>query len=560
MTRATKMTDREPSPRADVCVVGAGPAGALVAHRLAEQGYDVVVLEAGERFDFEDRKKRMERAIRPGHGPLSVWEMGGPRDAFTSEGEWFYPLNAARVKGVGGTTLHWQGMVMRFHESDFEEWPIDYADLRPYYTEAEAAFGVAGADDNPYAPPREDPFPMSAFRPSYSDSLFAEACERLGVTMHSVPNARNSEAYDGRSSCVGYGTCKPVCPSGAKYSADHHVKKAESEGARVIDQAPVQRLEHDDSGEEVTAAVYATPEGETHRQEAREFVLAAGGIEIPRLLLLSESAQYPDGLANSSGAVGRYFMDHLFAGVGGTVERETRQNHVGFITSECHQFYDDPTRGTEGSDGGIPEWTESRGEGESEPDTASDTTPGTEPDSIKLEFLNYAGPSPVELALSGDEWGDDLLDTLQEEYGNSIAMGGLVGQRPRKENRITLDSSTTDDHGNPIPEIHWRVDDRTKASLRRANEIQRTICSELGVDISWSVGPESTGPAFHHMGTTRMGTDPDESVVDPQLRTHDLGNLSVASSSVFVTSGALNPTLTIGALALKVADHVDKRL
>ncbi|WP_435177910.1 GMC family oxidoreductase [Halorussus sp. AFM4] len=543
--------DRTPSERADVCVVGAGPAGALLAHRLAERGRDVVVLEAGERFDPADRERRMERSIRPGHDPLSVWEMGGPRDAYTAPGERFYPLNRARVKGVGGSTLHWQGMVMRLHESDFEEWPMEYADLRPYYAEAERALGVAGADDNPYAPPREEPFPLPAFAPSYSDSLFAEACERLGVTMHSVPNARNSESYDGRGACVGYGTCKPVCPSSAKYSADHHVRKAEAAGARVIDRVPVQRLEHDDAGERVTAAVYATPKGETHRQEAREFVLAAGGVEIPRLLLLSKSERYPDGLANSSGAVGRYFMDHLFAGVGGRLDRRTRQNHVGFITSECHQFYDDPTRGTEGrgsggSAGGIPEWSP---EGD-EP----------EPGPVKLEFLNYAGPSPVEMALSGDEWGDDLLDTLREGYGNAIATGGLVGQRPRKENRIALDPSTTDDHGNPVPEIHWRLDAKTESSLRRANEIQRAILDELGADVTWTVGPENTGPAFHHMGTTRMGTDPAESVVNPRLRTHDLRNLSVASSSVFATSGALNPTLTIAALALKAADHVDERL
>ncbi|WP_158056739.1 GMC family oxidoreductase [Halorussus halophilus] len=539
------MTDqRKPSERADVCVVGAGPAGALVAHRLAQRGKKVVVLEAGERFDFEDRKRRMEQSIRPAHGPLSVWEMRGERDQFTSSGEWFYPLNAARVKGVGGTTLHWQGMVMRLHESDFEQWPIEYSDLRPYYAEAEQALGVAGATDNPFAPPREQPHPLPAFDPSHSDSLFAEACERLGVTMHSVPNARNSENYDDRSACVGYGTCKPVCPSGAKYTGKVHVEKAENEGARVIDQAPVQRLEHDDAGERVEAAVYATPDGEEHRQEAREFVLAAGGVEIPRLLLLSKSEAYPDGLANSSGAVGRYFMDHLFGGMGGTLDQQTRQNHVGFITSECHQFYDEPTEGATGTEGEIPAWSGD----------------GPEPDSIKLEFLNYAGPSPVEMALSGEEFGDDLLETLREGYGNSIAMGGLVGQRPRKENRVALDPDTTDDHGNPVPKIEWHVDDRTKASLRRANEIQRAILDELGVDVSWTVGPEKTGPAFHHMGTTRMGTNPEESVVNPQLRTHDLRNLSVASSSVFVTSGALNPTLTIAALALKAADHVGERL
>ncbi|WP_136715302.1 GMC family oxidoreductase [Halorientalis salina] len=542
--------DRTPSDRADVCVVGAGPAGALVAHRLAERGRDVVVLEAGPRFEFENREERMERAIRPAHDELTVWDMGGERDRYTSSGEWYYPLNHARVKGVGGSTLHWQGMVMRHHRSDFDrrtqdgvaaDWPIDYEDLRPYYGSAETEMGVAGASDNPFAPPREEPYPLPAFEPSYSDSLFAEACERLGVTMHTVPNARNSEGYDDRSACVGYGTCKPVCPSGAKYSADVHVEKAEAEGARVIDRAPVQRLVTDESGERVEAAVYATPDGVEHRQEAREVVLACGGVEIPRLLLLSESSAHPDGLANSSGAVGRYFMEHLFAGAGGVLDRETRQNHVGFLTSESHQFYDDPGQSTSGTDGGVP---------------ASDADLGP----IKLEFLNYAGPSPVEMALHSDDWGDELLAQLRDSYGTHVAMGGLVGQLPRKENRITLDRSRTDDHGNPVPDIQWSIDARTRRTIERANEIQRSVLEELGATDVSVIGPDRTGPAYHHMGTTRMGTDPTESVVNPNLRTHDVRNLSIASSSVFVTSGAVNPTLTIAALALKCADHVDERL
>ncbi|MFC3476354.1 GMC family oxidoreductase [Halobacterium litoreum] len=528
--------NREPSERVDVCVVGAGPAGSLMADRLAERGHDVVVLEAGPRFDSEDRERRMERDIRPAHGPDSVWEMGGARDAYESSGERHYPLNAARVKGVGGSTLHWQGMVMRLHEQDFRvesetgvgaDWPIAYDDLKPYYADAEDAFGVAGASDNPFAPPREEPHPLPAFPPSYSDSLFAEACEELGIAMHSVPNARLSESRDDRSACVGYGTCKPVCPSGAKYDATIHVERAEERGVHVIDRAPVQRLEHGDAGERVTAAVYATPEGEEHRQAAREFVLAAGGVENPRLLLLSESEQYPDGLANSSGAVGKYFMDHLFAGVGGTLDEPTRQNHVGFNTSETHQFYDRPD--------------DSRG-------------------AIKLEFLNYAGPSPAEMALSGDNWGDEMLDRIRANYGTHVAVGALVEQQPRKENRIRLDPETTDDHGNPVPDVVWSLSDYERRTVERANEIQRRILDELGADVTWTVGPDSTGPAFHHMGTTRMGDDPADSVVDAQLRTHDLSNLTVASSSVFPTGGAMNPTLTIAALALKAADHVDERL
>ncbi|WP_146417384.1 GMC family oxidoreductase [Haloarcula hispanica] len=542
--------DREPSERADVCVVGAGPAGALVASQLASDGRDVVVLEAGPRFDRSKREQQMEQAIRPGgHG--SVWGMGGDRDAFSASGERYYPLNISRVKGVGGSTLHWQGMVMRLHPSDFDgshdtddpAWPISYDDLRPYYADAERALGVAGDADNPFAPPRDGAYPLPGFPPSYSDSLFAEACEQLGITMHSVPNARNSEPYDGRGPCVGYGTCQPVCPSGAKYDASVHIEDAEAEGARVIDRAPVQRLVTDTDGR-VEAAVYATPDGTEHRQTAREFVIAAGGVETPRLLLLSESDGYPDGLANSSGLVGHYFMDHLFAGAGGTLDRETRQNHVGFLTSECHQFYDDPGQAVERV-----------ADGET---VVGATDEALSP--LKLEFLNYAGPSPVELALSGEEWGDTLLSSLRESYGNSIAMGGLVGQPPRKENRVTLNTSTTDDHGNPVPDIQWSWGERLERSLSRANEIQRAVLSELGVDISWTVGPADTGPAYHHMGTTRMGTEPEKSVVNPQLQTHDVANLSIASSSVFVTAGSMNPTLTIAALALKCADHVSERL
>jgi len=261
-------------------------------------------------------------------------------------------------------------------------------------------------------------------------------------------------------------------------------------------------------------------------------------VETPRLLLLSRSSDHPDGLANSSGLVGRYFTEHLFAGAGGRLDEPTRQNHAGFNTTESHQFYDDPGAGTEE---GIPA-------------SDADLAP------IKLEFINYAGPSPVEMALSGEDWGNALRSRLRDAYGDHVAMGALVEGTPRRENRVAPDRSRTDDHGNPVPDVQWSIDGRTRRTVARANEIQHAVLEGMGVDVEWTVGPADTGPAYHHMGTTRMGTDPAESAVDWRLRTHDVTNLSVASSSVFPTGGAMNPTLTIAALALKCAEHVGEAL
>jgi choline dehydrogenase-like flavoprotein len=424
---------------------------------------------------------------------------------------------------------------MRLHERDFElasrhgvatDWPLSYGDLQPHYAAAERELGVAGAADNPHGPPREGPYPLAPFPPSHSDSLFAPACERLGIDMHSVPNARNSEPHDGAPPCQGYGTCQPVCPSGAKYTAERHVASAEAAGARVVDRVPVQRLETDPTGERVVRAVYATPDGATHEQSARVFVVACGGVETPRLLLCSDSPAHPDGLANASGAVGRYFMDHLFAGVGGRIDAPTRQHHVGFTTSESHTLYDDP-----------------------EP-----------PNGVKLEFLNYAGPTPAGEALAADEWGDALLASLRESYGTHLAAGALVEQFPRRDNRVTLHPSRTDDHGRPVPDVQWSLDDATRRAIRHANDVQHRLLDELDATVDWVVGPDNTGPAAHHMGTTRMGTDPDESVVDPSLRTHDCENLWLVGSSVFPTGGAVNPTLTIAALALRAADALRSAL
>jgi choline dehydrogenase-like flavoprotein len=557
-----RAADRRPVADADVCIVGSGPAGALVADSLAGRGHSVVVLEAGEYHSVADRRRRMELWLRTDVSHNAFWHRPR-RDRYSSSGDLFARLNQVRAKGIGGSSLLWNGNTPRLHETDFEtdsrfgvgvDWPISYDDLRPYYAAAEREMGVSGADDNPSGPPRETPFPMPAFPPSYSDSLFAEACERLGIEMASQPKAIASEPYEGRASCAAVGVCN-ACPVGARYTAEHHVDRAVSRDARVVDRAQVLELVTNDRGDRVTAAEYATPDGDRHRQEATVFVLAAGGVETPRLLLLSESDRHPDGLANGSGAVGRYLMDHAEIEVRGTVDDPTWQNNVGFVTSRSDQFY--------GPDG---------------------PTPG----SFALVFLNNAGvglgglmrkepavdqalealgdPSAGSLGdavadpFNADALGDALLDGVPEDGSHTLGLRAVAEVLPRRENAVTLDRSTTDDHGRPVPDVSLSYGDHEHETLRAAEEVTRDIMDELGAEDVLVVGYEDSDMGSHHIGTTRMGTDPATSVVDATGRTHEVDNLWIASSSVFPTSGAVNPTLTIGALALRVADTVADRL
>ncbi|TQQ83592.1 GMC family oxidoreductase [Halonotius terrestris] len=544
-TNQSATADRTPVDSPDVCVVGAGPAGALLSHSLANRGHDVVILEAGPRFDKESRVDRMKRQIHPDRGVDEIWDMGGERDEYTNSSERPMPLNKRRVKGVGGTSLHWASVVPRFRERDFEmqnrhgvgkDWPISYADLQPYYAEAEQEIGVAGPDEAPHQPPREQGYPMDPLPTSYADKLFTKAADALGYDVQPMPMAINTGAYD-RDECQGYGTCEHVCPSGGKYSADIHVEKAEAEGAKVLTEVPVQRFEHGPDGEEITAAVYATPDGETRRQEADVFVAAAGAYETPRLLLLSASDQYPNGLANSSGTVGKYVMDHGGALVIGFLpDQETHSAEYGpVISSGIQQFYDDD----EDPIGGI-----------------------------NMMLLNQAESPLAQMAMESNALGDDLLAELKRQYGGTIGASTSAEMLPREDNTITLDESKTDNHGNPVLDIDITPGQYVRDASAKAADVTTELVEEMGGRIAFEQGshtpnadyiePEQYG--YHPMGGTRMGEDPSESVVDPTLKTHDLDNLYISGGGVFVTGGAANPTLTIMALSLKAADHIHEEL
>lgn len=510
-----------------MCIIGSGPAGAMLGATLVRNGISVVVLESGPRHPFALRSAAQREFLRGGDPWLRKPES---LDVFSNAGELTYPLNTMRVRGVGGSSLHWQGETPRFHASDFrmhslygvgEDWPVDYAELEPYYVRAERELGVAGGDD-PFASPRSAPYPLPPLPYNYIDQLLMKAAAPLGLRFNPIPQARNSKPYGGRSQCLCCATCT-VCPTGAKASVDltHVPEIDQSAHGRVIDQATVLRLETDERGR-VRRAIYAGLDRARHAVEATVFVIAGGGIETPRLLLLSESAQWRDGLANHSGLVGKGFREHPMCHTSGKVAGSSYSHRISFWTSACNQFWDSPDRAHRSS--------------------------------YTISFRPEAGPAPAEVARTSRLWGDRLDREVAASFGHAVIVESPIEMLSYAHNSVDLDPELKDYHGSPAPRIAISIGDYERGGIKAAQAQHTQILEAYGAT-GISADP-SVEFQSHPEGACRMGSDPARSVVDASLRCHDVPNLYVAGSAAFVTSGFANPTLTIAALALRLADHL----
>ncbi|MBN1237822.1 MAG: GMC family oxidoreductase, partial [Gammaproteobacteria bacterium] len=437
---------------------------------------------------------------------------------------------------VGGTTWHWQGTAMRWVPSDFRlrtlhgvghDWPIDYDQLEPWYAAAEKEIGVAGNSEDDLDSPRSTPYPLPPIPPSYVDRRIDAALRPRGLRVRLSPHARNSVPFQDRPPCCGSNTCVPICPVGAKYDAAVHARLAERAGARILDRAIAHRIGVDAQGR-VTAIAFKRPDGSEHEAIGSRFVIAAHGIETPRLLLMSRSDRLPDGVANSSGQVGRNLMDHPV--------------QVSLALARDPVY---PYRGP-GEISGI----EHMRDGEFRSRHGAFRMP------IGNDGWSFGGETVVGLAemlIAEGRRGRELRDALAHAGQRQVRLAALLEQLPDPDNRVTL-ADERDALGLPRPKLTYSIDDYTLAARDAARRLADVVFD--GLDATRRTHVESLFGAGHIMGTYRMGTDPKISVVDPFGRSHDHPNLFLAGSGVFPTGATANPTLTLAALALRTAAEI----
>lgn len=523
---------------ADVLIVGAGAAGGVAALHLAQAGLSVVCLEQG---DWPDR------ANFPGAGPDAELVSGGawssdpnvrraisdyPVDATDSE------MTVINFNGVGGGTVLYSAVWPRLLPVDFrsrtlrgvaDDWPISYEELAPYYDRVDQQFGVSGLGGNPAYPPGGDP-PLPPLPIGPAGHRVARAHARLGWHWWPDNNAILSRPFHNRNACVQRGTCGLGCVEGAKASTDlTHFRAATTAGCRVVTGARVTRITVDAHGR-ATGAEYVDDAGAVRHQKADVVLLAANGIGTPRLLLASTSAQFPDGLSNRSGLVGRRLMLHPLLTVTG--------------------IFDEAFGGWPGQNGSALQSLEFYDSG---------ARPGSH---REVDFVGSAKWSlhptggPLRAALTRPRWGAGHHEHVQRRLGHSCMWAMVCEDLPDVERRVTLADGLTDVDGLPAPAVHYRLDDNTRRMLAWHAERATESLEAAGATAVESYPALRNG---HLMGTARMGDDPATSVVDRWNLAHDVPNLGVIDGSVFVTAGGVNPTATIAALALRAAEQLLQR-
>lgn len=532
----------------DFVIVGSGAAGGVLARELSVAGFDVVVLEQGP----------YRRNADFGHDELGVFfenELGGgasdPQTFRHTEDETarvqLNPPAALYARSVGGSSTHFSGNYWRFRPLDFRErsllgeiagtgfadWPIDYEEMEPWYTRVDWEIGVSGAP-GPFDPPRSRPYPVPPLPRKSSGVLFDKGAAKIGLTTQPAPKAILSAPHNGRAACIHCGFCLGFgCEVGAKSSTlVTMIPEAEATGrCEIRAESTVSRLTTNAAGR-VSEVVYFDADGKEHGQKAKAVILAANGVETPRLLFLSATAKQPQGLANSSGLVGKYLMFNDHSVTHGWFEEPLNEYKSVQCTRIAMDFYEsDPARGFYG--GGV------------------------------LDARPFLNSYPIMFAMSGidpalPQWGEEYKALLQHNFTRNMTIIGNTTSLPQLSNNVSLDPEKKDRFGRPLARMTYKdhADDHATAAFLQQKALQ--IFDAAGARHYWGEPVSDQRLGAHLLGTCRMGDDPELSVIDRYHRSHDVKNLFICDGSSFVTSGRGQPTMTIQALAFRAAAHIGR--
>ena len=525
--------------RADVLVIGAGAGGSVAVRHLAEAGFSVVCLEQGDwanASDFPGDKLEFELVSEKQWSPdpnIRQQPADYPLEVSGS------PITPVMYNAVGGSTIHFCAQWVRLRPQDFklrslhgvaDDWPIGYEEMQPFYERIDQEMQISGMGGDPNYPPGPAPLlPPLPIGPIGRRG--AEGMNSLGWHWWPAAHAIRSEAVGNLAGCERTGTCMWGCPKGAKSSTDTTMwPKALEHGAKLITGARVREILVNGDGL-ATGAAYIDRKGQEHLQEADVVVLAGNGVGTARLLLLSSSDRFPDGLANSSGLVGKRLMLHPYMSVLGIYEDDL-EGWLGPWGTQLLSLE-------------FADHDESRGF----------------PLGAQWDLMPLGGPLFTLFRYDDrpfdERWGCNVHHLIDRTLGHAFDWGVGIEDLPHEHNTVTLDPALTDSDGIPAPKITFEIDADMRANLRfqldRAREAHEAAGAIETIEADWSAW------GWHLLGTARMGDDPATSVVDRFGAAHDVPNLYVMDGAVFTTAGPMAPTATICANSLRCTERLIAR-
>tara|TARA_E500000331_G_scaffold201152_1_gene193107 strand:+ start:43654 stop:45258 length:1605 start_codon:yes stop_codon:yes gene_type:complete len=523
----------------DVLIIGAGASAAAFAWSMADTRMRILCLEQGDwmnpaEYPSTTKHWQTRRQVAYNQSP-NVRQ----RDTDYPINEDESAVSVANFNGVGGGTILYSAHFPRFKPSDFrvksldglaDDWPLTYQDLDPFFAQNDKNMGVSGLPGDPMIPYHD--MPLHHIPIGKMGDAMGRGFNKLGWHWWPSDAAIISEDYEGREKCANLGPCNSGCAKGAKSSVDiAYWPLNQRLGVELKTRCRVREITVDEN-DMATGAIYFDENGVEHHQRAEMVVMACNGVGTPRLLLNSTSKNFPDGLANRSGLVGKNLMFHPWGMVEGFID-EDMMSHLG-PQGTCllsQEFY--------------------------ETDTARDFVRG-----YTLQVTR--GMAPVAVAtngtLGGDiPWGKEHHEAFRRYYGNSVLVGICCEDLPEEVNHVTLDPELKDSNGIPAPKLNYRLSENSERMMSHGLARATEALEAAG---AFKISPygQVRHTGWHLMGTARMGDDPQKSVVNGWGRSHDVKNLFVIDGSIFVTSGAVNPTTTIQALSLYIADQIKSNL